>query len=431
MRRKTKFKWILALAPILVIGCGGDDTPTAFPEIPEVENNAPRAFNLLNVPNAATDVDVTPEFSWEEAIDPDMDDNITYTFYISRDSNPQTAQGIDLVTTSYQISERLELYETYYWQVVAKDFLGATTESPVFSFQIRGLSLSEGPLSLSFGGSFFFDTAVFNNALWYIGGVDSFPTNEVWSSSDGSTWAEALPSGRIFEPRFEHTVSTFKNKLFVIGGVNVNIIRNVWSTNNGNVWIPEANPVNFPARRSHSTVIFDGRMWVIGGIGDAGALNDVWYTEDGVIWEVATSNAEFSPRSHHITLIFDDKMWVIGGVGSGFTRLNDIWFSKDGANWTLATEDPAFPRIERHAGVVYDNKMWVVGGEITPEPPISVDSPSNQFWYSKDGINWTLASLDTDFPGRLDHTLEIFDGKIWVIGGRADSGLLDDVWVFD
>ena len=70
-------------------------------------------------------------FSWTGG-DPDPDDTVTYSFYISTDS-----RNLALVATTRATSYEhggLALGKTYYWQVIAADNRGRETPSPVWRF---------------------------------------------------------------------------------------------------------------------------------------------------------------------------------------------------------------------------------------------------------------------------------------------------------
>jgi len=71
------------------------------------------------------------KFSWTGG-DPDVDDTVTYSFYISTDS-----KNLELVATTRNTSSELDglaLGQTYYWRVVAADDRGKETPGPVWRF---------------------------------------------------------------------------------------------------------------------------------------------------------------------------------------------------------------------------------------------------------------------------------------------------------
>ena len=432
---------ILILAMLSLMACGKDDSPEIDmeQEIPDAEepivedpvpdppaNNAPDSFNLIEVANNAVDIDVLPTmFSWEAATDPDGD-AVSYSMFLDQEENPTTPLVEDITATNFETTERLGLYETYYWNVVASDTEGATTTSSTNTFSTRGINfetataINEAP---QFSGRFGHTSVVFDNKIWVIGGSESGArTNDVWYSSDGITWIEATDEAE-FSPRLRHTSVVFDNKIWVIGGeVSVNRgIGDAWYSSDGVTWTEATNDAGFFSIVAHTSVVFDDKMWVIGG-SVTGLTDDVWYSSDGVSWTLATGAAEFPARATHTSIVFDDKIWVIGGSG----RINsgtNVWFSSDGITWEEATDDAGFSSRTGHSSVVFDNKMWSIAGR---DP-----SAFNDVWFSRDGITWEQATDSAVFSDRFEHSSVVFDNKIWVIGGAFSGQRFNDVWAFE
>ncbi len=178
-------------------------------------------------------------------------------------------------------------------------------------------------------------------------------------------------------------------------------------------------------REGPAATVFDGKMWLMGGCGASSYFNDVWYSSDGINWTCATSAAPWSARTALQAVAFDGKMWMIGGGawGSGFEVENDVWSSVNGVDWTEVTESAQWPGRMGHSVVVYDNKMWVLGGG---------DYTSiayNDVWYSTDGENWTCSTASAPWTARESQSVVVFDNRIWVTGGRSASGTpMNDVW---
>ncbi len=135
-----------------------------------------------------------------------------------------------------------------------------------------------------------------------------------------------------------------------------------------------------------------------------------------------TTNAAFSARSSHTTVVFDNKLWVIGGYDGDGKR--DRWHSKDGSNWTDATIYPTFSARSSHTATLFDNKVWVIGGR-------DDEGRKNDVWHvwnSTDGSIWTQLMANAAFSARDNHTTVVFKERLWVIGGRDDEGRKNDVW---
>jgi len=271
--------------------------------------------------------------------------------------------------------------------------------------------------------------------------------NDVWRSTNGKDWTRVDDSPPRFSPRFAHTSLVYADKMWVIGGFNwldynqglstSAFMNDVWRSSDGTTWTQATAHADFWLRSNHTSLVFDQKMWVIGGqtqygtpnfstqaIGDK--LNDVWSSTDGIKWNQATAGAAFPLRSKHTSLVFNDKMWVIGGEGgvpyNPPQSLADVWQSSNGVDWTQTT-DNAFPGFISgrwgHSSVVYDNKMWVIGGAWNfPRYGSSSRNLLNDVWSSSDGTSWTCVTPATSFPPRCGHTSLVYDGKMWVLGGN-------------
>lgn len=287
--------------------------------------------------------------------------------------------------------------------------------------------------------------------------------------------------------RDDHTSLVYDDKMWVIGGTDLhteyeydeygNIIaansflifkNEVWSSEDGLNWTESIPRVEiWSARGGHSSVVFDDKMWVIGGFGDNVFYdselpedetnpkyitnNEVWYTGDsGLNWVKAdTSGGDiFPPINKHSSVVFDDKMWVLGGIehvdlvyGSTYCT-NQVWSSEDGITWQEVVTNGDYtsgtmwsPR-GMHKSVVFDGKMWVIGGRDHD------GNSSNEVWSSSDGVNWTLVnttgstSNDTLWSERGAFSLVVLNDRLWLMGGydHYDDGttitetFMNDVW---
>jgi len=410
---------------IIVINCSKDDEASNVPQ----QNEAPNTFNLIAVTNGASDVDVLPSFSWQTAVDPDMD-VVMYDLYLDTNPNPTTLHKQDISGTNFKVEERLYLVTDYYWKVTAKDSNGNTTESNVHKFTTRNLNFPLNPVtnSASFSERSGHSTVSFQNKFWVIGGSDGIASykNDVLFSNNGSNWVVATMAAA-FIGRLSHTTTVFGNKIWVIGGAiptasGSTVANDVWNSEDGITWTQVTSSAPFSERALHTTTTFDNKLWVIGGLTSTGG-GDLWFSADGITWTQVTISAPFSDRYGHTTTVFDNKLWLIGGYRSGGNYRNDIWSSTDGINWTEVTSSASFSPRRHHSVVVFDDKLWLFGGEDSADL-------KNDVWSSTDGTNWTEVTSSASFSERESHTMVVFDDKIWLIGGD-DGDLKNDVWMMD
>jgi len=404
-------------------GNGGITSSEVF-SFTTIENHPPLMFNLLEVLNNETNVNLNPELSWEQAIDPEGD-QVTYSVLLDFDiENPTSVIASNLTTTSYSVVNELNRNIPYFWKVIATDSNGNSTESEVFTFKSREIRQTLATTHADFSKRADFGMVEFNGKFWVIGGYsgDSStwgPTNDVWSSTNGIFWTEEVQnnSPTSFTKREKHTTVVFQNKIWVIGGSNGNPINDVWSSSDGINWVQQTDNAAFGDREDHTSVVFNNRIWVIGGFGGYPiAYDDVWSSSDGINWILETTDSPFQKRFSHSSSVFQNKIWVIGGIIFEGDELNDVWSSLDGINWNLEIDNAPFSVRKNHSTVIYDDRIWVISGDL-----------ENDVWSSLDGVNWFEEIAIVDYSMRSRQGCIVYDDKIWIAGGWVGSFLMD-VW---
>ena len=97
--------------------------------------DAPQAFDLLAPADEATMVAFPATLSWEESVDPDLEDTVTYTVYVAEDPESVTTSPVEggLFDTSVTVGGTPGA--TYWWTVKADDGNSAPVwATSVFSF---------------------------------------------------------------------------------------------------------------------------------------------------------------------------------------------------------------------------------------------------------------------------------------------------------
>jgi len=83
---------------------------------------------------------------------------------------------------------------------------------------------------------------------------------------------------------------------------------------------------------------------------------------------------------------------------------------------SLITEEAAYGARKATGVEVFDDKIWVIGGRN------EADVALTDIWSSDDGENWTLEG-DFPFGGIYGHELIAFNGKLWIYGGVSEGFL--------
>ncbi len=285
-----------------------------------------------------------------------------------------------------------------------------------------------------------YTTTVFDNKIW-LSGAKRLPDDSIDNfvySFDGTAWTQE-PAPPWKDARGSHSLIAFKNQLWAgVAEGNPKGDRKVWSSTDGKSWTLETAMKPNP---EHQSVVFQDKMWIVGGYdnhtGSGQEYNDIWSSTDGKSWtlEVAhttNTNVRWTGRSRYVSLNFKQKLWLLGGH-NGSERMNDVWSSTDGKSWTLEAPKTTNTNIRwssrmRHQGLVFDDKIWILGGN-----GVADGEYQNDVWSSTDGKSWNLEAPHTTdnnirWTPRYAHASTVFNNKMWVMGGKDQNGLLNDVW---
>ncbi len=121
---------LLAILAFAFWGCGDDETTK--PEVPG--NQPPNASANPSPANLAVNQENNVQLGWD-CTDPDTADTITFDLYFGHSLPPPLIDS-DLTSMTYDPGQ-LEWGWDYWWQVVAKDNHGHSTDGPVWKFATR------------------------------------------------------------------------------------------------------------------------------------------------------------------------------------------------------------------------------------------------------------------------------------------------------
>ena len=274
--------------------------------------------------------------------------------------------------------------------------------------------------------------------------------NDVWSSPDGETWTESTPPGSArkitsgnnknwWAARYYHTSVVFDpdgkgERIWVMGGEGDDRYNDVWSSTDGSSWTESTPPSNaskktagagknwWGARRSHTSVVFQDKIWVIGGADvDFDSLNDVWSSPDGSNWTQVDAAADWKARYYHTSVVFPrdgagKKIWVMGGRDDASNKLNDVWSSDNGQTWGKGTGLTL--NVTNASTVEYKGRLWSLGDS---------EGRTKVFLSSADpATGWTA---ENTLPEAISQTQAVvFKNRIWLLGGDYGGTRTDKVW---
>ena len=106
------------------------------------------------------------------------------------------------------------------------------------------------------------------------------------------------------------------------------------------------------------------------------STNRVYWTIDGKTWQSDMNNNVFGNICTHFS--YGNKMWLIDYISGN--PIKRIWSSSNGVDWNIVNNNPNY---ELHGDFI---KAQVFKG--------SVWIPNKDIWYSKDCINWYIATTN-------------------------------------
>jgi len=324
----------------------------------------------------------------------------------------------------------LIVYQKYYRVFTPRDQVSTESDQTEESNLVTSMFDWQKSISV-WGGLYGQASVVFQDKIWVIGGKDKDdqPTNDVWSSADGTHWSK-VSSNNLWSARSAHQAVVFDNKIWIMGGISAagEELNDVWSSADGVVWNRLTDAAPWPARANFSSIVFDNKVFVMGGWSatspQGGTLtyyNDVWSSLDGKNWEQLSSDSAWSKRAYLSAYTFGNKIFIAGGLTSSPQReFSDIYSSTDGESWVKVGDLPD----PRGAGVVVNADGWLyfIDG-------YNNDQVLSYSFYSKDGVSWTQADNALDGPSRSFHSATYFKNKIWLIGGTDfTDDKVNDLW---
>ena len=252
------------------------------------------------------------------------------------------------------------------WVLGGRDdkFVQASTSGSAWTDKAQGAT---NPFKRSGHG-----VAAFSNKLWVLGGQNASGqlVSDVWASGNGTSWTQQTlsctnsgGSSTCWPVRYRHAVVVFGGKLWIYGGESVSgssvsYLNDVWSSSNGTTWTQQSPTCTdcssgstcWSGRSGHAVSVFNSALWLTAGTGSSGAIKDVWTSTDGVSWTCKTTIPAWSARSGHASIEYEGALWVLGGQNGSNINSLEAWQSTDGSSWTSGVYDRTDGVIPNNAG---------------------------------------------------------------------------------
>jgi hypothetical protein len=253
-------------------------------------------------------------------------------------------------------------------------------------------------------------------------GAGAADLQDVWSSTDGITWA---PQGVFpFSARAGLKATVLNNKIIVAGGFDGSYKNDVYSFD-GTTWTTLTANAGWAIRGYFGMSVLNNIVYVYGGKNTGGYLDDVWKSVDGITWTQVIAHSGFGLRSDFGYNDYQGRLWVAGGLKAGVLS-NEVWSSSDGYTWVQASPTLAFPVRQSFPLKAFNkNKMPVliaIGG-------VGTSVQFSDVYTSSDGQAWQpYTTPSIDFSIRNGHQAIWMNNSIYMMGGINGSTLQNDVW---
>lgn len=214
----------------------------------------------------------------------------------------------------------------------------------------------------------------------------------------------------------------------------------IWAGENDSLVYPSASASGMTLYRSrdrhcdttHIEFCTRGQQSIMTGdpiVDTALTLNDAaYYTIQGTTSQATRKFFDYGMffQSYPKLVHFKDRLWSIGFDGIYYTD-TEIWSSEDGLHWQRDATNPVFGTVMDHAVAVFQGKLWLVGGRTN----FIDEGLNNRIWNSDDGVHWELVNANPAFSPRAFHNLIVFNNRLWLIGGGTRNTYYSEVWSSD
>lgn len=136
------------------------------------------------------------------------------------------------------------------------------------------------------------------------------------------------------------------------------------------------------------------------------------------LWKNLQPSSKMPGRNGYSLQEFKNSLWILGG------SRYDIWNSSDGLHWNKVIDTAPFGLRFGHSAIVFNGKLFVIGGKGES------DSFPADIWSSHDGKRWHRDTI-APFLQRYYQGATIHDNKLWISGGIFKSEIKpvqNDIW---
>jgi len=436
LKPNTRYKWAViaeASAPGTIYLSRSDIHE--FKTGNDSSNQNPTDIELITPEHNSLEIRIDSTlFSWSKSQDPE---GFQVKYYLTLNSLDKSIQKVwSLLDEDTFLDMELPDSTRFEWQVYATDPYGGATLSQRYQFktpinsavgqsisgQIEVLTSSaRAGTEQEWGAIYGHKMVVYNGILYDAGGKAQEngiwrDGNDVYSSSDGTQWAQVRESQHMLEyPRGflrseSLTMISYEDYMYAFNSISNRVLR----SNDGEHWqlLPvDPSDDGYQGRSFHSAVAFNGAFYVIGGISNSGGLlGDVWVSYDEAYsWEkiVDNTNQLWRPGKLHAAVV-NNNIYLIESESTNQIP-SRIYRSSNGSDWDHISNAPWSSPSDF---IISEYKQGIV---------VISGNSDNEIWWSQNGEIWheVILNNSNSFRWRQKHDLVEFQGALLVSYGYA------------
>jgi uncharacterized repeat protein (TIGR01451 family) len=255
--------------------------------------------------------------------------------------------------------------------------------------------------------------------------------SQVFSGFVATGW---LPTIRLPKALANHSTVIYSDRIYVIGGRDasenpVNTVFCSFVDSSGSIgnWRGDTPlPANLFA---HTAVVGKERVYVTGGWNGANTSKLTYYAlfDSNRLGDWNPASAKLpTGLDLHSAVEYNGRIYVMGGW-DGYRIVKTVYFASieadgDIISWHSTTDLPL--PIYRHSSVVYDGRIYVIGGRTVDEKPLDTVYMGT---LTGGGVGTWMPA--TPLPQKLYYqSAFVSNGKIYVMGGYDGSSATDQVY---
>ena len=260
----------------------------------------------------------------------------------------------------------------------AVEYAASDSDGGLSDWQIGSSLPLDGGTGRSHHGGF-----AYNGYLYVFGGVVLIPPSttdirKVSINSDGSLGSWGNEANSMIIGRMQHAVVEHGGFVYVTGGTTDTVdylteIEYAPIDGSGNIGSWTGGTILPDGRYWHGSFAHGGYLYVVGGLSSGGILDDVIRISiepDGSLggtWEEAKEDTgDTLPRKRHACIVNRGFVYIIGGTDDTNTELNSVIYApilENGLIGDWVTAASPFPTARKdHTAEIYNGFLYVVGG---------------------------------------------------------------------